>query len=316
MSIYDRWHRTHPSPGDEPCAEHSRGRTKLYPTTGHGKGDRWQVRWRDEAGRQRKRNFARRDGIDPGKYASAFDAKVKTELDTGTSLDLVAGRTRVRDYAARYRDDLLHRESTAERMERTFRLHVDPLPLGNLPMTQVRASHMRAWVKDRAQVLAPSTLAVVWSYLTSMFSAAVIDRVIGVSPCNGVKLPEVPRHQHYIPSADQVHALAATMAGRYSSVIYLAAGCGLRAAEITGLEVGSLDSCAARSRSLSSLSASPARNHISGRPRRRHPLGLLNFPPSRRLPWPGILRCSLPQKSRPGTVPTRTVASITAAWPG
>jgi hypothetical protein len=25
-------------------------------------GDRWQVRWRDEAGRQRKRNFAKRDG--------------------------------------------------------------------------------------------------------------------------------------------------------------------------------------------------------------------------------------------------------------
>jgi integrase len=31
------------------------------------------------------------------------------------------------------------------------------------------------------------------------------------------------------------------MAERYSAVVYLAAGCGLRAAEITGLEVGSLD---------------------------------------------------------------------------
>jgi integrase len=241
VSIYDRWHRTHPDPGDEPCAEHRRGRTKLYRTTSHGRGDRWQVRWRDETGRQRERNFAKRDGIDPGKHASAFDAKVKTELDTGTSLDLAAGRMRVRDYAAKYRGDLLHRESTAERMEIAFRLHVDPLPLGNLSMTQVRASHMRAWVKDRAQVLAPSTVAVMWSYLTSMFSAAVIDRVIGVSPCNGVKLPEVPHHQHYIPSAEQVHTLAASMAERYSAVVYLAAGCGLRAAEITGLEVDSLD---------------------------------------------------------------------------
>ena len=96
MSIYDRWHKTRPDPGDEPCPEHSRGRTKLYPATGHGIGGRWQVRWRDETGHQRKRNFARRDGIDPGKHASAFDAKVKTELDTGTSLDLAAGRMRVR----------------------------------------------------------------------------------------------------------------------------------------------------------------------------------------------------------------------------
>lgn len=90
MSIYDRWHRTRPSPGDEPCREHGRGRAKLYPTADHGQGDRWQVRWRDEAGQQRKRNFARRDGVDPEKHASAFDAKVKRELDTGTSLDMAA----------------------------------------------------------------------------------------------------------------------------------------------------------------------------------------------------------------------------------
>jgi integrase len=126
-------------------------------------------------------------------------------------------------------------------MERAFRLHVDPLSLGGLAMAQVRPSHMRAWVKDRAQVLAPSTLAVVWSYLTSMFSAAVIDRVIGVSPCSGVRLPGVPHHRHYIPTAEQVHILAATIAERYSSIVYLAAGCGLRGAEITGLEVDSLD---------------------------------------------------------------------------
>jgi hypothetical protein len=174
-----------PGPGDEPCCEHSRGRTKLYPATEHGKGDRWQVRWRDETGQQRKRNFAKRDGVAPEKHASAFDAKVKRELHTGTSLDMAAGHLKVCEYAAKYRSDLLHRDSTAERLERVFRLHVNPLPLGNLAMTQVRASHMRAWVKNRAEVLAPSTLAVVWSNLTSMFAAAVIDRVIGISPCAG-----------------------------------------------------------------------------------------------------------------------------------
>jgi integrase len=241
MSIYDRWHRSHPEQDDKPCREHSRGTAKLYPTADHGKGNRWQVRWRDENGKQSKRNFARRDGADPEKHAAAFDAKIKTELDTGTSLDLIAGRMKVRDYAARYRRDLLHRDSTAQRLERVFRLHVNPLPLGNLTMTQVRPSHMRAWVKNRAQVLAPSTLTVVWSNVTSMFNAAVIDRVIAVSPCSGVKLPQVPHHEHYIPSAEQVHALAVAMARRYSSIIYLAAGCGLRGAEITGLEFDAVD---------------------------------------------------------------------------
>jgi integrase len=46
---------------------------------------------------------------------------------------------------------------------------------------------------------------------------------------------------HYIPTADQVHTLAATLPQRYSAVVCLAAGCGLRAAEITGLELESVD---------------------------------------------------------------------------
>jgi integrase len=108
-------------------------------------------------------------------------------------------------------------------------------------MTQVRPGHMRAWVKDRSQVLAPSTLSVVWSNLTSMFSAAVTDRVIGASPCAGVKLPGIQRQDHYIPSAEQVHGLAAALPARYSAIAYLAAGCGLRGGEITGLELGSVD---------------------------------------------------------------------------
>jgi hypothetical protein len=106
MSIYDRWHKAHPAPGDQPCREHSKGRTKLYPTASHGTGDRWQVRWRDENSQQRKRNFARRDGTDPDKQAAAFNAKIKRELDTGTSLDIKAGQLKVRDYAAEYRRDL------------------------------------------------------------------------------------------------------------------------------------------------------------------------------------------------------------------
>lgn len=232
MSVYDRWYKTE---------RLNDGSVRRVPSTDYGCTRRWQVRWRDESGRQRKRNFSKRGGKNPERDASAFDAKMKAALDAGTALDMAAGKMRVSEYAALYRKDLLHRNSTAERLDRVFRLHVDPLPLGRMAISQVRPSHMRAWVKDRSQVLAPSTLVVVWSNLTSMFNAAVTDRVIGVSPCAGVKLPAAQRHDHYIPSADQAHALAASLPERYSAIIYLAAGCGLRGAEITGLELGSVD---------------------------------------------------------------------------
>ena len=232
MSIYDRWWKTQ---------RQADGSVRRVPSADYGCARRWQVRWRDENGRQRKRNFSKRDGKNPERDASAFDAKMKAALDAGTALDLAAGKMLVREYAAFYRRDLLNRNSTAERLDRVFRLHVDPLPLGRLPMAQVRPSHMRAWVKDRSQVLAPSTLAVVWSNLTSMFNAAVTDRVIGVSPCRGVKLPRVAHDDHYIPGAEQVHTLAAALPQRYAAIVYLAAGCGLRGAEITGLELDAVD---------------------------------------------------------------------------
>ena len=74
-----------------------------------------------------------------------------------------------------------------------------------------------------------------------MFNAAVTDRIIGISPCTGVKLPANLRHDHYIPTADQVHELATALPEHHSAIVYLAAACGLRGAEITGLELESVD---------------------------------------------------------------------------
>src|SRR5262245_42536974 len=82
MTVYDRWHKSRPRPGEPVCREH-----KMVPAAGHGTGDRWQVRWRDDGGIQRKRNFARKTGPDPEKSADAFDAKVKTQLDDGSYVD-------------------------------------------------------------------------------------------------------------------------------------------------------------------------------------------------------------------------------------
>jgi hypothetical protein len=122
MSIYDRWHKARPASGAQSCREHSKHKSMLYPTADHGKGDRWQVWWRDENGIQRKKNSAKRDGADAETYAAAFEAKTKRELDTGTSLDNKAGQFKVNEYGAAWREDLLHRDSTVQRLERVFRL--------------------------------------------------------------------------------------------------------------------------------------------------------------------------------------------------
>ena len=54
MSVADRWHSSR-ARDYERCKEHG-----MIPSTVHGQGDRWQVRWRDENGAQKKKNFALR----------------------------------------------------------------------------------------------------------------------------------------------------------------------------------------------------------------------------------------------------------------
>lgn len=163
------------------------------------------------------------------------------DISRGQYVDPRAGKLTVAEYADQWRRTLLHRGSTAERVERVIRRHIVPV-LGAMPLAQVRNSHLRGWVKDRAQHLEPSTLKVVFfGTLVPLFNAAVIDRRIGVSPCAGIRLPDVPDSRYYIARPDEVHALARALPERYRAIVYLAAGCGWRGGEIFGLERDALD---------------------------------------------------------------------------
>src|SRR5918997_3221928 len=144
---------------------------KRVPSKRHGRGDRWRVR-NSGAG---TKLFDKLDD------AERYDANVRADLSRGQYVDPRDGAVCVRDYGEDWRKQQLHRDSTAERVERTLRLHIYPL-LGHLRLAQVRSSHFRGWVKDRAAVLSPSTLGVVYGgVLVPMFRAAVADRLIGTS---------------------------------------------------------------------------------------------------------------------------------------
>lgn len=229
MAVDDLWFLTKRGPDGE------RLRSKR-----HGRGKRWRVRWVDDAGRTRQQLFDKKTD------AERHDANVRADVSRGVYVDPDGGRATLQAYAEAWRANRLHRTSTAEIVERAFRRHVYPI-LGAHRLAQIRASHIQGWVKDRARVLQPSTLRVVHSHLVSMFNTAVIDRVIGVSPCQGIQLPEIAAEDLYVPSGEQVHKLAAALCGggggqgRYQALPLVAAGTGLRQGEIWGLELEHVD---------------------------------------------------------------------------
>ncbi|SRR5579875_641548 len=234
MSVYDRWHKSHPRPADEPCAEHSRGKTRLYPTAQHMQGDRWQVRWRDDTGRQCKQNFAKRSDAD------AMDAQVRASLSAGTYIDAAAGKAKFSVYAEQWRAVQVHREATATLTERAMRLYVNPV-IGDLALAAVRPVHVQQLVRRLADELAPSTVHVTYGYVASIFKAAVRDRLIGRTPCEGIRLPALPKRQMFIPDPPAVLTVAGLLPGHYRAAPLLAAQSGLRPSEVFGLEVDGID---------------------------------------------------------------------------
>lgn len=232
MAIADRWHKARPAAGEPRCREHD-----LVPTDQHGRGDRWQVRYRDDAGVQRKRTFAKKNGADPNTCASAFEAKVREQVNTGQYVDPAAGRVAFRDYAEQWRaDQLHHRRNTATQAESRLRLWVYPV-IGDRPMAAIRRSDVQRVVRLAAAELAPATVEVVYSYVAGVFKAAVVDKVVASSPCVKIKLPEVVRAKVVPLTTDQVGRIAGEVKDRFRAMVLLAAATGLRSGELRGLTV-------------------------------------------------------------------------------
>ncbi|MCM0675327.1 N-terminal phage integrase SAM-like domain-containing protein [Micromonospora phytophila] len=190
MEADDLWYLSKRGPGG-----------KRVPSKRHGRGERCRIRYVDDTGQPKQKLFERKAD------AEQFDVNTRADVSRGQYIDPTAGKVTVKAYGEQWRKGQLHRDATAARIEMTLRVHVEPI-LGRMQLAQVRPSHIQAWVKDRAKVLAPSSLRVVYHALVGMSDAATRDRMIGRSPCIGIRLPEIERAERFIPTPAQVHALA------------------------------------------------------------------------------------------------------------
>ncbi|GAA3160113.1 hypothetical protein GCM10010451_04930 [Streptomyces virens] len=233
--VVDRWHLSRPGEGAGPCRVHSSKTRVLVPSADHGRGKRWQVRYRDASGKQCKENYARKPDAD------ARAAAVETDLNRGEFIDRKAGRETFRAVAERWRASAVHRPSTAASVRQRLESHVYPA-LGQRPIADIRQSEIKAWIKDRSQVLAPVSLRNTYAIIVTVMRSAVLDGVIRSSPCDGVKLPTRRRTEVVPPGDVAVRALIdAAPTIRERALVLLAACSGLRQGELFGLEVRHVD---------------------------------------------------------------------------
>lgn len=249
MAVYDRWHRD-PRPGDEACKCGTR-KTPLYPATRHLTGERWQVRWRDLAGKQRKRSFALKIGSNPDLHADAFDAKTQRELNARDYVDPSAADVTLQVYAEQWRTSRSHDTVTAGNLERRLRLHVyeDPATPGKTPQKGVAIGQLRmaalarqpsviqSWIT--AMPLLASSARLVIGDVSAIFRAALDDGIIGRDPTHAasVRWPGSSPRKARPWTRERVDGMSAELPGRYQVIPYLGAGTGMRQGEIFGLAV-------------------------------------------------------------------------------
>jgi integrase len=198
------------------------------------RGKAWQATIRGPDGKERTKTYAKK--VDAERWANTQEA----DKARGTWIDPTAGRVTFGQFALSWAEGQVWRPTTAEGVRRRLEHHVLPY-LGDVPLANLRASHLRAWVKGRSDVLAPSTVCVCVQTVRSVLRAAVADRLIASSPANGLRLPRADREKVVPLTHEQVVAIRGAMPARYRAAVTLAAGAGLRQGELFGLTVDRVD---------------------------------------------------------------------------
>jgi integrase len=197
----------------------------------------WKVGWRDPGGTQRYKSFKTK------RAASAYCADLESALHKGLYVDPHAGRRLFGPYAEDWFAARHDERTTTARNESAMRVHVLPR-WGSVPMNKIDHLSVQRWVTDLGARRSPATVAKAFMMLSGVLRTAVRDRLIVVSPCEGVQLPRARRKD----SDNQViarhafrHALLPAVPARYRALVGLGGGAGLRWGEAIGLRWDVID---------------------------------------------------------------------------
>ncbi len=126
------------------------------------------------------------------------------------------------------------------RDESIIRVHLLPT-LGKTRIGAIVSSDVRKLVSKWSERLAPRTVKRTYGVLHAIMQFAVDDDIIAVSPCRGIKLPQIEPVTRHVLTVDELERLAVTLGPRWSAMVYLGAVLGLRWGECAGLRLGAID---------------------------------------------------------------------------
>ncbi len=150
----------------------------------------------------------------------------------------------------RFLDHLAHERRLADRTvamyrEALLRLQASAQAAG-VALPQAQVHHVRSWVAQlRTRGLAPRSIAIALAAWRGLYRWWGRQGVVAVNPVEGIRAPKGPKPLPKALSVEQAVALAQhetehatpALAARDHAIAELLYGCGLRVAELTGLDL-------------------------------------------------------------------------------
>jgi integrase len=149
-------------------------------------------------------------------------------------VDPKAGKTSLADYANRWAGDQAWRPSTRARVVSILKRQILPA-FGNRQLASLRRGEIQAWTRTLADSLQPTTVEGTYRLLAAILRAAVHDRLIAVSPADGVRLPRREGVMVTPLTVAEVETLADAIRPDLRIAVLVAALTGVRQGELFGL---------------------------------------------------------------------------------
>lgn len=228
--VQDRWYKTTAGPD---------GKAIKVKTDRFGVGLRYRARYIGPDGTEKSQSFPDKQK----RKAETWLANIEADMSRGDYIDPDSGKVTFEQYATKWMTTQVTDPATRESVEMRLRLHAIP-HLGTRPMGSFNPTHLRLWMRALEDAgLSPAYRRGIFAHVSTVFTAAVEDRIIRANPCSArsVKAPRLdPRKVKPWP-ADRVMAVRSALPDRYQALVEPAAGCGMRQGEIFGLAVEDVD---------------------------------------------------------------------------
>src|SRR5262245_12431752 len=196
---------------------------------------RWRARYRDAAGKEHARHFARK--VDAQRWLNDVNASITT----GSYIDPKTARMTVSAWCETW---LAGYGTNRSGTVRQAAVHIRRIvaEFGGMPLSAVRPSAVKTWcARMKAEGLSDSYVYACHARLSQILGDAVHDGILARSPCSRRTSPGAGKQRPYCATTEQVRAIYDLYDPHLRPAILRGAFVGLRTSEAAGLRTEDVD---------------------------------------------------------------------------